>query len=201
MDLMNLLGFENNNEDQKGDGRYVSPQQSKIEGLYDSQIDKMMIPRYRKKGYCGCIAANEIPELAEFVNTHDRMAWIQNTANRNEEGKHWVACYISFIPAENQSYQVCYYDPLGDPATPNTLREIKNLINKRKDLDVLLKYKENRVQRQSATTETCGLHCINFLEDMFGGESFKEASGYSKIMKNEKAAEDTFSKMKRFGYL
>lgn len=144
----------------KGDG-------VKEDGMYDNEIEDIM---KKYPSFKGVIAADEISSL----KVADKIGFIMNTADRNEVGEHWVACLIDTHPNVRS---VEFFDPFGKRPTKKFLRDIKMLIDRINPPTMLL-HKINRVQQQNITTNTCGLHSINFLIKRLNGKSFLEATGY-----------------------
>ena len=138
------------------------------DGTYDYQIEKIMkkFPAFK-----GVIAADEIDSLP----TDNKVAFVMNTAERNEEGEHWVS---GIIDASHKVRSVMYFDPFGKQASRQTRASLKKLVGKMNPETMLL-YKWNKVKQQDVSTNTCGLHAMNFLMKMLNGKSFIEATGYS----------------------
>jgi hypothetical protein len=138
------------------------------DGMFDTQIDEIM---KKYPGFKGTIASDEIKTL----KPESKIGVVMNLDKKNQPGSHWVSFYIS---TDDIDKSIEYYDPLGLPPTAEWKREIKKLINKIKPNDTLLKLKVNQVQHQDFTTNTCGLHALDFLRKRFSGQSFKMATGY-----------------------
>ena len=64
------------------------------------------------------------------------------------------------------------------------MHDIKGLIDKIKPKDYL-KFKINRIKEQCASTDNCGYFAMRFLMDRFNNIKWKDASGYSDVMKSE----------------
>jgi len=164
---------------QTGDGK-------KIEPLSNFGLERIMAP-YRQDGFVGVIAADQIPTLSKFVNRSDIMAFIMNLDTSDKPGSHWVAVWINMTNNKYGSIEVCYYDPLGDPATERTIKDLKQLLSNRIGLDVLPKFKQNLVPQQRANSNTCGYIAAQFLRRMFHGEPWSEATDYT-ITESERDA-------------
>lgn len=164
------------------------------DGLYDSEIDELM---KSTPSYSGTIAADEMDSLP----VKDKMCFVMNTDNSNEPGRHWVAVYID----KNKDKEVNYYDPFGDPPTNQTLKGLKQIVDKM-DPDTLLKFKINSVKNQDVNSDTCGWHSMNFLKERSNGSSFKEATGFESQDKQDNSSEreqkmENIKKQAGFGYI
>jgi hypothetical protein len=144
-------------------------------GLSNVDIDKIMKP-YRKKGYIGCIASDQITDLIPKVHPNMRVGFVMNTEQISQPGQHWLGVYIS--NREGDKPTVEYFNSLGDKgedAAPKMfLRRLTPLLDKMKIYDFTLK--QNRTPDQKSTTSTCGFFACYFLQKRFNGESFKNAS-------------------------
>ena len=78
---------------------------------------------------------------------------------------------------DRKKAEVCYFDALVSEPTAETLKGIKQIVEKMHD-PLYYKLKINRFKRQANDTSTCGAFSIKFLEDMYAGKKFKEASGF-----------------------
>ena len=120
------------------------------------------------------IASDELPTLLPQINSKTKQfGVIINSENHTQPGQHWRAIYFDRKKAE-----VDYYDSLVSEPSPMTLKGIKRLVNKMQD-PLYYKLKINHVKMQSDTSGTCGAFALRFLDDMFDGKKFKEASGFS----------------------
>jgi len=126
------------------------------EGISDLDINKAMTDH---RQFLGAIAADEIHALKP--GNQKRICWIQNTEPRAQGGAHWVAFFIDARPHGTMSVE--YYDPLGDPITPNFLTDIKIMIKQVHGVDSYLKFRENKIADQSNTSNNCGPFSIRFL--------------------------------------
>ncbi|GAM18879.1 hypothetical protein SAMD00019534_020540 [Acytostelium subglobosum LB1] len=167
----------------KGSGR-------KHGGLYDYDIDKLMQP-YAKDGFEGVIASDQLDELKP-----KHMSFIMNLDKSSQPGSHWVTCYID----AKGDKSIEYYDSFGDDPSTDFLRRMKQLVAEI-DPDVYLKFKVNKIVDQAVNTDTCGYHAMRFLLNRFRGVPFKEATGYSDVRREEKAAREMRERYKKFGYL
>jgi len=135
---------------------------------------------YRRKGYSGVIASDEINKL----EPKNKMGFIMNTDPRNKAGEHWIA--VSIDTKGDQSLE--YYDSFADPPSKQFMRDIKGLIEEINP-DVYLKFKINKIKNQSVKTSNCGYFAIKFLIDRLNGKSWRFCSGCSDISKSEKQIE------------
>ena len=160
-------------------------------GLYDTEISDMM---KNVKTFQGVIASDEIDTLT----ARPVMSFIMNKDPRGAPGSHWVAVYIDTMIGK----EVCYYDPLGNPPSEDTRRQLKELMNEINSAN-MCKFKVNTMKNQKSDTDTCGFMAIRFLKDMIGGKSFKQATGYSDTKKdNSDVMENKAEKLaNKFGYI
>jgi hypothetical protein len=158
-------------------------------GLYSDQIEKIM---NRYKNFQGVYASNELNELP----TRKRMGFIMNLDPNYKSGSHWVGVYID----TEKDMSVEYYDSFGDPPTKNFMKDIKKIIDKINP-DVYLKFKVNKIKRQSANSDNCGIFAIKFLMDRFQGKPFVDCSGYSDVVNGEKEIKKLRTKFQEFGYI
>lgn len=156
-------------------------------GLYDSEINKKM---GHWNHFIGTIMRDELPEVLEEAakNRYEKFGLILNTQAAHEgNGKHWVALYVDLL----NDKEICYFDSFGDPPHNEVEEAIKNYVDRLK-LPYMLRFKVNSNQLQDNDSSTCGAHAMNFLEDMFTGESFGNATGYEQkknlIQESEKRA-------------
>jgi len=159
------------------------------DGMYDSQIQEIM---KKHPEFKGVIAADEIMKLSSAK----KMAFIINTDTSNGPGLHWTSCFIDCSPNVRS---IEYFDPFGSAPPTMFNRDIKKLV-KKINPETMLLYKVNKVKQQDVTTNTCGLHAMNFLQKRLDGKSFIEATGYSpnkpkdQSEKYEKEVEKKFDK-------
>jgi len=160
-------------------------------GLYDTEISDMM---KNVKTFQGVIASDEIDTLT----ARPAMSFVMNKDPRGAPGSHWVAVYIDTMVGK----EVCYYDPLGNPPSEDTRRQLKELMNEINSAN-MCKFKVNTMKNQKSDTDTCGFMAIRFLKDMIGGKSFKQATGYSDTKKdNSDVMENKAEKLaNKFGYI
>jgi hypothetical protein len=139
------------------------------DGLYDYQINKIA-SRLKIPNFIGCISKDEIKNMPVDMPI---MRVIVNTANNNEDGKHWVALAIDTI----YNKDIEYYDSFGTKMPVDMMKQIKVIVDKMK-LPYMLKFKENRVQEQANDTDLCGMHALNFLKKNSLGETFKKTTNF-----------------------
>ena len=136
--------------------------------MYDYQIEDIM---KKYPAFKVVIAADEIKTLP----SDDKVAFIMNTSNRDEPGEHWVSAIVDTSPHVRS---VEYFNSFGKDASAKTKTSLKRLVE-RIEPETMLLYKWNKVKQQDTTTNTCGLHAMNFLMKRLKGKSFIEATGYS----------------------
>ena len=173
-------GVEDEQDEQDGGAN------GKIEGgLFSTEIENMM---KKYKSFQGAIASDQIKDLP----ANKMVCAIVNTDKSTEGGQHWRALYIDSV----YDKQVCLFDSFGKAWTPQEMAQVKDLVD-RINPKHRLKLKINRQVSQDKSSDACGFHCIRFLQDMIGGDSFKSATNYC-IPHGEEEAKDVAN---RFGYV
>lgn len=165
----------------------------------EGQLAAKMAP-FVKDGFAGVKASNELSQLKPAVMKGDRIGFIVNKSPRGTPGSHWVAVYISWTNNKHHAPEVDYFDPLGDPPSPGMRRALAHLVKTRAPPQ-LLKFKVNRVPNQSSQSSTCGYQAVRFLQDMFAGKSFKDATNFSVGQGESAARQLAGGALKRFGYI
>ncbi len=131
--------------------------------------------------YIPVIASDEIPPLCKYINKNTKeFGFIINLDPHTAKGHHWRSIYINRAKAE-----ICYYDSLTSDPSDECLRGLKALM-KRMDDPLYYGLKINKVKYQSNTKATCGAFALKFLDDMYHGKKFKEATGYDDHVNGEK---------------
>ena len=184
---------EKKDKDMSGMGKLAT--QVKRDGLYSDQIDEMM-SGYKSKGYLGCIAADEIPELIKPSLKFDKVGWIMNKDVEALPGSHWVGVYVDFV----DDCAIEYSDSFGEDPDERFFTDIKAFVDAHKP-QFYLKMKINRVVKQRENSSTCGLMAIRFLLDRFEGKTFVDSTGWNDVTKGEAAANTLLKKADRFGYI
>jgi len=157
-------------------------------GLYDDEIQSIM-RNYRNLGWKGVYSIDEL----DRIPVSDKMAFILNLDPSTKPGSHWVGVFID--TKKDKSLE--YYDPLAKDPPKRFSEDIKGLIDKL-DPDVYLKYKINKVKRQSDNTDTCGWHSMKWVMQRLNGVPWVDCSGWSEVTKSEKE----IKKFKNsFGYI
>jgi len=155
-------------------------------GLYNDEIEE--VAKKRIKDYVPVIAADEINQLPKYVARGDkRFGFIINTNPSTSDGSgkdgmrpgHWRSVYIN---NEDDFPTVEYFDPLCEGKMPPDLVKMSRKIAFRMNPEVLFKYKQSMIRRQSKLTSNCGWHALQFLDDRFQGKPFSQASGYEKYI-------------------
>ena len=140
-------------------------------GMNSDEIEKVLSSKLHHA--VPVIAADELHTLLPTINSKtQRVGVVINSQDHQLAGQHWRAIYIDRKKAE-----VCYFDALVSEPTAETLKGIKQIVEKMHD-PLYYKLKINRFKRQANDTSTCGAFSIKFLEDMYAGKKFKEASGF-----------------------
>lgn len=150
---------------------------SSSNGLYDNEINEMMMP-YRKKGFLGTIAADEIPKLLPKVGFRKKVSFIMNTDKSSGPGKHWQGINITPETIE-------FYDSFGDPPTKQFMKDIEPLI-KQIHPNKYLKFVQNKIKVQDDRTSNCGYFSVKWLQDRLDGKPFIDAVKTSRTRQAEK---------------
>lgn len=153
-------------------------------GTADFELEQMMD---KDPNFLGVISADEIPKLP----LKKKLSFIINTDPRSKPGEHWTCCRIDATFDKS----ICFYDPFGEDPPSLFMKDIKSYVDEMK-LPYMLKMKINQVKNQDVNTDTCGFHCVRFLEAMNRGESFAKATGYQK-QDNSSAMESVVAKLKK----
>lgn len=161
-------------------------------GLYDYQIEKMMKP-FVKHGFKGVYSIDEIDDIP--INEGDKkVSFIMNLQPSDKgKGTHWVAVNIDGDSLE-------YYDSFADEPPKRFTKDIQNLIEKM-DLENYLKFKVNKIKRQSVSSSNCGYFAMKFIMDRIKGIPFPESSGFSQVGEGEADIEKFKKKFKPFEYI
>jgi len=157
---------------QRGDGAAFKPD-TLPNGLNELQLNNMMDDEPR---FLQTVAADEIPDLTNAAHTisqdFDDFGFIVNLDKRNEDKRqHWCAVYCD-PDVEKVAY---FYDPFGEPPTQTITDGLKELVKKLK-LPYYLSFKYNTTKNQNLNSNRCGIHCMKFLRDMFGGKTAEDAT-------------------------
>lgn len=163
-------------------------------GLYNDEIEKIV--KKRIKNYVPVIAADEINELPRYVARGDkRFGFVINTNPSSSDGSgndgyrtgHWRAVYIN---NEDDYPTVEYFDPLAEGKMPPELVTMTRKIAMKMNPEMMFKYKQNMLRRQSKLTSSCGHHSIKFLDDRYNGVPYADATGYTDYMEQHSSAPD-----------
>lgn len=164
------------------------------DGLYNDEIAKIV--KKRIKNYVPVIASDEINELPRYVARGDkRFGFVINTNPSSSDGSgndgyrtgHWRAVYIN---NEDDYPTVEYFDPLAEGKMPPELVTMTRKIAMKMNPEMMFKYKQNMLRRQSKLTSNCGHHSIKFLDDRYNGVPYADATGYTDYMEQHSSAPD-----------
>ena len=111
-----------------------------------------------------------IDEIKNIPNQIPQGFIINTSRTSDKTGEHWQACMIT-----NDS--VMFFDSYGDNPDEIIIKQIKDKI-KQWQLPILMKLKINKIALQAPESETCGYFCIKWLDDMFKGKTFTEATEF-----------------------
>lgn len=166
------------------------------DGLFNDEIEE--IARRSIKNYVPVIASDEIDTLSKYVKPgQKRFAFIINTNPSTSDGSgspedghrpgHWRAVYIN---NDDDFPTVEYFDPLCEGRIPNDLLKVCMKIARKMNPEVMFKYKQNMLQRQSKLTSSCGYHSLGFIEDRYNGIPYADATGYTDYMEKLNQVKD-----------
>lgn len=158
------------------------------DGLYNDEIEK--IAKKRIKDYVPVIPSDHLNELPKYVARGDkRFGFVVNTNPSTSDGSgndsyppgHWTAVFIN---NEDDYPSIEFFDPLAQGKMPEDLIKMCRRIAVKMNPEVMFKYKQNMLRRQSKMTSNCGWHCVKFLDDRYNGVPFSEATGYDDYMES-----------------
>lgn len=158
-------------------------------GLFNTDIEDIM---KGLKNVCPVIPSDKIGMLLDYVKEGTKkFGVIINTNPSSSDGSgtdgqrigHWRAIFFDndddYISAE-------YFDPLCEGPIPAPLKAMMKKIAKKMNPEDYFLLKENHLKRQMDTTNTCGYHCIKFIDDRYNDVPWYEATGYDDYMKKHK---------------
>ena len=144
------------------------------EGMNTSQIEDFL--KNRTHHIIPCIAKDEMSTLLPYVHKGQKeFGFVFNTENHTQSGQHWKCCYIN-----TETGECDYFDSLVSEPDKVFMKGITEII-KKIDPPIYLKLKINRVKIQSNTSANCGEFCCQFLDKMFHGGKFRQATFYDTI--------------------
>ena len=144
------------------------------DGMNTTQIESFLDKRTHH--FIPCIARDDMDTLLPYVNKGTKeFGFVFNSQNKNQSGQHWRACYIN-----KDSGECDFFDSLVSEPDTVFMKGITKLIEKIEP-DIYLKFKINRVKLQSNTSSNCGEFCCQFLDKMFHGGKFRQATFYDSI--------------------
>jgi hypothetical protein len=158
------------------------------DGLYNDEIEE--IAKKRIKDYVPVIPSDHLNELPKYVARGDkRFGFVVNTNPSTSDGSgndsyppgHWTAVFIN---NEDDYPSIEFFDPLAQGKMPEDLIKMCRRIAVKMNPEVMFKYKQNMLRRQSKMTSNCGWHCVKFLDDRYNGVPFSEATGYDDYMES-----------------
>jgi hypothetical protein len=161
------------------------------EGMNTSQIEDFL--KNRTHHIIPCIAKDEMSTLLPYVHKGQKeFGFVRNTENHTQSGQHWKCCYIN-----TETGECDYFDSLVSEPDKVFMKGITEIIRKI-DPPIYLKLKINRVKIQSNTSANCGEFCCQFLDKMFHGGAFRQATFYDtingeKMLTNTSPSGDSFS--------
>lgn len=164
-------------------------------GISNIQIDRVM---KRHPDYLDTIAHDQVlTKILPRVKPKSRGAFIINTKPSNHEGEHWQAVFFDARPTGSNSVE--FFDSYGDECDKRLLQDLKHLAEKL-DAKLMLKFKENKIRTQNASSSNCGHFSMKFILDRLRGAPFAEVSGYNDSQNGERTIE-RFKTQHGFGYM
>lgn len=164
------------------------------DGLFNDEIEK--IAKKRIKDYVPVIASDQLNELPKYVGRGDtRFGFVINTNPSTSDGSgedgmrpgHWMAVFIN---NEDDYPSIEFFDPLAEGKMPDDLIRMCRRIAVKMNPEMMFKYKQNMLRRQSKLTSNCGWHAVKFLDDRYNGVPFSQATGYDDYMDSLNNAPD-----------
>lgn len=160
-------------------------------GLYNRDIEDIM--KGLKHGPCPVITSDKVNMLLDYVKPGmKKFGAIVNTNPSTSDGSgtdgyrvgHWRS--IFFDNDDDGRVSAEYFDPLCEGPIPTSLKKIMSKIAKKMNPEDYSLVKQNYLKRQSDTTNTCGYHCIKFIDDRYNDVPWSEATGYDDYMAKHK---------------
>jgi len=157
-------------------------QEKRTIALSDRQLNEYMHAKVGQR-FKGVPSRDQIPLVK--LNKTAPSSFIFNTANSDEEGLHWCACYV-----DPRKRQICYYDSFGVPPHSDVSGMLTDLVH---DIHHLpWQYKINGIKEQHASSHHCGHHSARFLTKMHACGRFKDVTPYHSQEKASKMLEKDF---------
>ena len=159
-------------------------------GLYNSDIEDIM---KGLKNICPVITSDKINMLLDYVKSGmKKFGAIINTNPSTSDGSgndgyrvgHWRAVF--FDNDEDGKVSAEFFDPLCEGKISPQLKKIMTKIASKMNPEDYSLVKENHLKRQMDTTNTCGYHCIKFIDDRYNDIPWSEATGYDDYMAKHK---------------
>jgi len=147
------------------------------------------------KNFLGAYTINEIKNIKIPKNRPFGVALFLPFKNEPYEG-HWTGLYID--PYKDLSVE--YYDSYAEETPKELLKILKKIISKINP-STFLKFKYNRIKNQRANSDSCGFFVVEWLKKRLNGVSWKDASGYSTILKSERNIRKYKDKFIKYGYI
>lgn len=180
----------NKDFDEYGDGikKYMSNK-----GTYKDEILEIM---KNIKYFLDVISIKDLNLLVDNIikNRLYKCCFIMNLKDDNNNKYHWVAVYIDLL----ESYEINYYDCLGDKA-PQIFKDEMNRLIDSLDIDVYVKFKENLIVNQPSYSFLCAYYCMSFLLQRLAGLDFKYITNYKNL--NEKNIKELKNKYEKFKFI
>ena len=144
------------------------------EGLYNTEVAQLM-KKYGKKGFQGVFSIDQLDQINP--NGRKEISFILNIVPSTVKIGHFVSIII------NSNRNILeYYDSLAYTPSKMFIKEIKQVLNKMGMKPSKTQLKINLLRSQRANSSNCGFFAIQFLLKRFKGETFKDASGFSKFI-------------------
>ena len=136
-----------------------------LPALWDDQINEYF---KNQQLFTGTYCIDEIKDIPQQIP----QGFILNTSKSiDKTGEHWQSIAIS-------NDACMFFDSYGDNPDETIIKQLKDKF-KEWQLPILMKLKINKVALQAPDTNTCGYFCIKFLDDIFKGKSFIDATEFN----------------------
>lgn len=162
--------------------------------LSDAQIIRICS---RMPSFIDCVTRDEFETLDLDRNSGKNFA-ILNTGSSKEFEKnpnhigHWV-----LVGVNHEEPTVYYFDPLAEEPHPEVAEAIRRYVA---ELPFKYQFKINRLPSQ-LDSNLCGYHCIRIMKKLDDGQTWKQATNFSSIYREENAAEKLKSHLAEYDFI
>ena len=177
----NSILNKNNLVFNKIDSKATGLNEHRGDGIAIYQLDKVMLGL---PYFLGVLTLSSIDAKLQEVKKYQSpifsfIYFYENYLDNNIN--HYTAVFCDMINYKD----LCYYDSYGNDIPQKLYEKLEKFIHTL-ELPYMLKFKENKIQNQSNTSDTCGIFSMFYIYMRYFGFSHKEASGYNNIEENEK---------------